>query len=123
MSSSKWQTMDAQPRIAVRTLTKSDVPTAPGVYALYRDGERTYVGKASSLQARVVGQHCARGASMTNSALRRNVCQHVGIAAAVDIKTRRYRTTTADARSVTAWLEMCEFAWIECPDAAAALAL
>jgi len=50
---------------------------------------------------------------MTNSALRRNICQHLRVSTAADIKVRRYQTTLADARRVTAWLDECEFAWIE----------
>ena len=95
----------------------------PGVYALYRDGERMYVGKATSLQARVGGQHGGKGASMTNSALRRNVCEMLGIAAAADIKARRYETTSDDAERVSEWLSGCAFAWIECASPAEALAV
>ena len=115
--------MDRQPCHSAHGLSKDDLPAGPCVYALYRKGNRMYVGKATSLRSRVGGQHCARGASMTNSALRRNICQHLGVSTAADIKVRRYQTTLADARRVTAWLDECEFAWIECPDAAAALAL
>jgi hypothetical protein len=75
------------------------------------------------LQSRVGGQHGGKGASMTNSALRRNVCQLLGIAAAADVKARRYRTTIADAVGVTAWLSACEFAWLECASPAEALEL
>jgi len=48
-----------------------------------------YVGKAKSLSSRLGKAHPGRGVSMTNSALRRNVAEHLGIAAANDIKTGR----------------------------------
>jgi excinuclease UvrABC nuclease subunit len=115
--------MDKADRISVSELRKRDIPTSPGVYALYRDAERLYVGKATSLQGRVGGQHGGKGASMTNSALRRNVCQLLGIASAADIKARRYRTTSTDAARVSEWLQGCAFAWIECGSPAEALAL
>lgn len=115
--------MDQQLRHGVSGLTKAALPTTPGVYALYREGGRMYVGKATSLRTRVGAQHCAKGASMTNSALRRNICQHLGIAAAADIKARRYNTTLDDAGHVSDWLAGCEFAWIECASAAGALEL
>ena len=115
--------MDQQLRHGVPGLTRAALPTTPGVYALYRAGERMYVGKATSLRTRVGAQHCAKGASMTNSALRRNVCQHLGIADAAGIKARRYKTTIEDATQVTEWLARCEFAWIECASAAEALEL
>lgn len=102
---------------------RADIPPSPGVYALYRDSERMCVGKATSLQSRVGGKHGGKGASMTNSALRRNVCQFLGIASAADIKARRYRTTEDDAQRVTDWVAGCSFAWIECETSAAALAL
>ena len=118
-----WARMDAAARHRVPHLRRRDIPTSPGVYALYRDGERMYVGKATSLQSRVGGQHGGQGASMTNSALRRNVCDLLGIAAAADAKARGYRTTTTDAARVTEWLSGCEFAWIECASPAEALEL
>jgi len=118
-----WARMDGAARHLVPQLHKRDIPTSPGVYALYRDRERMYVGKATSLQSRVGGQHSSNGASMTNSALRRNVCQLLGIAAAADVKARRYRTTIADAGRVRAWLSACEFAWIECASPVEALEL
>jgi predicted GIY-YIG superfamily endonuclease len=115
--------MDKVDRFGAGELRTRDIPSSPGVYALYRAGERMYVGKATSLQARVGGQHGGRGASMTNSALRRNVCQLLGIASAADIKARRYRTTAGDAARVTEWLHGCAFAWIESGTAEDALAL
>jgi hypothetical protein len=43
------------PRYPVASLTANQVPTAPGVYAWYRDGAYMYIGKASSLRDRLVG--------------------------------------------------------------------
>lgn len=60
---------------------------------------------------------------MTNSALRRNVCQYLGIATAADIKAKRHITTTEEAARVTAWLDGCEFAWVECETPAEALVI
>lgn len=47
--------MDASERRRV-PLNKQSLPEVPGVYALYRDCERMYVGKAKSLRTRL-GQH------------------------------------------------------------------
>jgi hypothetical protein len=101
-------------------LAAADLPTAPGVYGLYRGVDRVYVGKAASLRDRVWKNHSGRGASMGSSALRRNVAEHLGIASAADIKTRRYRPTEEDARRVREWLKGCDVAWIECADHQAA---
>jgi len=51
---------------------------------------------------------------MTNSALRRNVAELLGIASSADIKARRYRPTSQDASGVVAWIRECQVAWIEC---------
>lgn len=56
-----WKSMHAQPKHAARDLRKADIPTDPGVYAWYRDGEAIYVGKADSLQNRLWSKHLARG--------------------------------------------------------------
>ena len=91
-----------------------DLKTAPGVYALYREGRPVYVGKAKSLHGRVFKNHCGRGVSMTGSALRRNVAEHLGVATANDIKTRAYSPTSADAAAVNAWIAGCELRTIDC---------
>jgi excinuclease UvrABC nuclease subunit len=114
--------MDQAERRAVPSLKSAEIPTSPGVYALYRNGERMYLGKATSLRMRL-GSHRSKGVSMTNSALRRNICEHLRIATAAAIKARRYSTTRADAGSVTGWLAEGSFSWIECESPAAAVAL
>lgn len=44
-----WSVMDARPRIPMTALVADDLPDdAPGVYALYRDGDPAYVGLARS---------------------------------------------------------------------------
>lgn len=106
--------MDARPRRPMATLASADFPEPPGVYALYRDGERMYVGKADCLRQRVWKSHSGRGQSMTNSAMRRNVAEHLGIATAADIKARRHPPTVEEAQRVRDWLEGCDIAWVEC---------
>jgi hypothetical protein len=118
-----WEMIDARPRRPVAELTAGDIPTDAGVYALYRDGEAVYVGKAGSLRSRLWNNHLRRGASMTNSALRRNVAALLGIASSADIKARRYKTTAVDARLVSDWLEGCELAWVTRDSEADAVAL
>lgn len=53
MEEGPWQRMDAQHRRSFKTLAASEVPEGAGVYAVYRDGRRMYVGKANSLRSRV----------------------------------------------------------------------
>jgi excinuclease UvrABC nuclease subunit len=52
-----WQRMDARWRRSMAALRSSDIPESPGVYALYRDGSRMYVGKADCLRDRVWKRH------------------------------------------------------------------
>jgi hypothetical protein len=115
--------MNAEPRRAFGDLSEGEIPKEPGVYAIYRGGAPQYIGKAKSLRSRLWKNHCRRGASMTNSALRRNVAELLGIASADDIKTGRYRTTAATAQRVSAWLSSCEVTWIACKSEAAAIDL
>lgn len=123
MAAPLWQEMDRQPRCSMRTLVRDDIPTSPGVYALYRSGERMYVGKADSLRDRIWKNHSGRGAVMTSSTLRRNIAAHLGIATAADIKTRRYQPNAREVARVRTWLDRCEIAWRQCESSAAALRL
>lgn len=118
-----WNEMDSVTRISLRTLSRDDIPTSPGVYALYRNQERIYVGKAKSLRQRAWGNHSGRGVSMTGSALRRNVAAHLQIATASQVKTREYTPSLGDARAVRDWLDDCEIAWLECSSEADAIEL
>jgi hypothetical protein len=102
------------------TLRKDDIPLSPGVYSVYRRDKRMYVGKAKRLQDRVWGNHSGRGLSMSDSALRRNVAEHLRIANANDIKKGRHHITVKEERRVRDWLDGCDIAWRECADHAAA---
>ena len=109
-----WTSMGECQRVSLANLTQADIPTSPGVYALYRHNIRIYVGKATSLRGRIWQNHSGRGAVMTGSALRRNIAEHLGIATSADIKARRYQPTADEISAVRLWLDECEIAWIEC---------
>jgi hypothetical protein len=115
--------MDRQPRRSMKHLVRDDIPTSPGVYALYRSGERVYAGKADSLRERIWKNHSGRGPVMTSSALRRNIAERLGIASAADIKAGRYQPDPGEVARVRVWLDRCEIAWRECESSAAALRL
>jgi hypothetical protein len=88
-SMGEWARMDERPRHSRAYLTsESLIPREPGIY-VYGNGERLYVGKAKSLRARLWKNHLRVGVSMTNSAFRRNVAEHLGIATSADIKAHR----------------------------------
>ncbi len=115
--------MNEAPRSRVAELTEMSISDRPGVYAFYREGVPVYVGKAGVLRSRLWRNHLRKSPSMTNSALRRNIAESLGISTAAEIKSRRYRTTPQDAVRVTAWLVECDVAWLECLDVTAALTL
>ncbi len=117
MTGPLWAALDARPRLPMASLRADDLPgDAPGVYALYRDGTPVYVGLAErqSLRGRFWGSHRGRGVSMTGSALRRNVAEHLGISTAREIRKGEHRPTPEDARRVVGWIDGCEVAWIAC---------
>jgi hypothetical protein len=115
--------MGRRKRRALASLRKEDISTSAGVYALYRRDKRMYVGKAKCLQERVWKSHSGRGLAMSNSALRRNVAELLGIAEAKDIKEGRHRITPTEAKRVGDSLDGCEIAWRECTSEDAAKTL
>lgn len=118
-----WGQMHEQPRRSMAELSAADIPVVPGVYAIYRDGIRMYVGKADHLRDRIWKNHSGRGAVMTSSALRRNVAERLDIATAADIKAGRYQPSPDEVARVREWLDGCEVAWRECADEESAVAL
>ncbi len=115
--------MSTQPRTAIRALAKPDIPVDPGVYAISKDAEWVYVGKAGCLRDRIWMNHCGRGRVMTGSAFRRNVAEFLGVASAADIKSRRYQPTDEEIAVIRGWIEECEVAWLTRPTEAEAVAL
>jgi excinuclease UvrABC nuclease subunit len=118
-----WRRMHARPRHSISSLSRAEIPSDPGVYAIYQDGGARYVGKAGCLQDRVWKKHCGKGKVMTGSAFRRNVAEHLGIATARAIKKREYQPTPEEVRSVRHWIERSDIAWIECASEAEAIVL
>jgi len=115
--------MNAAPRRQASLVTREMVPVEPGVYAWYRNGERIYVGKADSLRARVFGNHLRASRSLTCSAFRRNVAEHLGIASSARIKSGAVVLTEAQLADVRAWIVGCEVAWLACDSKAEAIDL
>lgn len=122
LSGPNWERMRGRLRHRLADLGGDALPAEAGVYTLWRDDAPVYIGKAKSLSSRLGKVHRGRGVSMTNSALRRNVAEHLSIAAANDIKTGR-PVTRAEADQVNAWLDDCQASWLVADDEAAALDL
>ncbi len=115
--------MHSRPRRRATTIHRHTVPTEPGAYAWYLGPDPVYVGKADDLRARVWGQHLSKAPALGSSAFRRNVAEHLGIAAAQEITSGAYKASRDDLDQIREFIESCELAWLvtETPDAAVAL--
>jgi hypothetical protein len=112
-----WARMNAQPRRSAAALLQSDVPTTPGVYVWYRDGEPLYAGRAvgrAGLQERIWGDHLRTGHDLSRSSFRRIVCDHLGIAPTSRTTLRPTLMTAAEVEPLNRWIRECEVAWVEC---------
>lgn len=118
--------MNSEPRRAAEKLAGQDIPTSPGVYAWYREGEPVYSGRAigkTGLHERLWGNHLKKGNDLSRSSFRRNVCEFLGIAPTSTTTVRPTLMTTAEVEPVNQWIRECEVAWIECDSAPEAEAL
>ncbi len=109
-----WSELDRRPRIGFFSLRRSQVPAKPGVYAVYRQGARVYVGRACGkhgLQGRIATDN-SNAVGMHGSVLRRNVAQYLDIASADDIYTMNKLVSQEEARRVHEWVQACEVTWI-----------
>lgn len=121
-----WATMDAQARCPAHQLERNDVPTEPGVYAWYWDGEAVYAGRGvggGGLRERVWSTHLRRGTDLSRSSFRRNVCEFLDIAPTATTRLRPSVMSAEDVASVNQWIQECSVAWIECDSAAEAAEL
>jgi len=112
-----WARMHVQPGHPVAQVDTSKVPTAPGVYAFYRDGQPVYVGRAiasGGLQRRLKTQHLKTVNDLSWSAFRRNVAERLGIAPSTVTKRRPPQLTEAQVASINEWVAACELRWIAC---------
>lgn len=113
--SEAWLAMSGVTRHPAWTLDPKSIPSEPGVYTWYRDGEPIYAGRAVAkrgLRGRLAGNHLATGLDLSHSSFRRNVCDHVlGIPTSV---TRQRPTVMTDDQVsvVNDWIRGCEVAWL-----------
>ena len=95
----------------------------PGRVRLVSRRHTKYVGKAASLRARLWGNHLGQSASLSSSALRRNVALRLGFGTTAALKRREVVLTGEQLAEVRAWLVSCELAWLTCATADDAIAL
>jgi len=99
-------------------LSKLDVPTAPGVYAWYRDGVAIYSGRAigkMGLQGRTWGNHLKTGADFLAHRFAGTCASTSAFAPTSTTTIRPTLMTDADVPPVNAWIRECWLAWIVFP--------
>lgn len=111
-----WDRMLALPRGSAAALTQGAIPSEPGVYVWFRDGEPIYAGRAvatGGLRRRLWRSHLATGLDLSHSSFRRNVCEHV-LGIPTSVTRQRPTVMRADqVKKVNEWIRGCEVAWIE----------
>lgn len=120
-----WAELGARPRKAARSLAGADLPSAPGAYAWFRERTPVYVGVAAGeggIRERV-GKHLQLGNDLSRSSLRRNVCEHLGLASTARTRTRPTVMRAEEVALVNNWISECEVTWISCESSAAARGL
>lgn len=121
---SPWFVMDRRDRYRLNGMFDIGfLPSGPATYAVYRDEQRVYTGETGNLAARVGKHHLGRSpSSIKQSALRRNLAEHLGIAKAEDLKSGQVMMNDQQRDQLHEWLASCEIAWVEHDDKAAARA-
>lgn len=102
-----WQRLLEAPRFHAGLLDLADLPTSPGVYAWFRDGEPIYAGRAltkGGIRTRVGRRHLDTSADLSHSSFRRNVCEQL-LRAATDVSRRRPSVMTVEqVAAVNEWI-------------------
>lgn len=109
-SGEAWRRIVSLPRRIAGDITRGDIPSEPGVYAWFRDGQCVYVGKASALRSRL-STHLGASLDLSRSTLRSWVAvRELGLSRA---HTRQRPTvmTAEQVAVVNAWIRACELAW------------
>lgn len=105
-----WQRVLSRPRRLASGVARGDIPSQPGVYAWFRDGQCVYVGKASDLRFRL-STHLGTSLDLSRSTLRSWVAvRELGLSRA---HTRQRPTvmTAEQVAVVNAWMRGCDLAW------------
>lgn len=120
-----WSRALAAPRRRASDLGRGDVPTHPGVYIWFRDGEPVYAGRAKGnggLRSRLA-KHLASGLDLSHSTLRASVAvRELGVTRA-HARSRPTVMTSDQIGVVNAWLAECEIAWLVCSSVEETIAL
>lgn len=122
MSKLGWHEVRAIVRLPAANLSAKGIPSVPGVYVWFREGEPIFLGEAcgsEGLKGRLRA-HLASGVDLSRSTLRASVAvQELGISRAY-ARTRPGVVTQEQVNLVNHWLRACEVGWIPCKSAATA---
>ena len=120
-----WSKAVAVAKYRPRGLQRGDVPTGPGMYIWFCEGEPVYVGVAAGAQG-LKGRlraHLAKGTDLSRSTLRAGVAvAELGVTRAY-ARQRPSVMTATEIACINDWLAGCELGWHECSSAIAAHAL
>ena len=106
----EWHDIISKPRRLADTVQRAEVPSAPGVYAWFRDDECTYLGKASDLRSRLAS-HLSSSLDLSRSTLRSWVAvRELGFAREIT-RCRPTAMTGEQVGIVNDWIKTCELAW------------
>lgn len=121
----EWKLVLSQVKPRPIPVPRAEIPTDPGIYIWFRDGQPIYVGEglgAKGLRRRL-SSHFSKGADLSRSTLRASVAvAQLGI----DRSVARQRPSLVNADQIAVvnqWLASCELGWIafEGPEEAHAL--
>ncbi len=114
MTGRLWGQMLTLTRHNAASLTRSEIPTAVGVYVWFREDSPIYSGRAvgnEGIKLRVWDNHVKTGPDLSRSSFRRNVCEYLGIADTSISRQRPTRLTPEEVAPVNAWIRECKVAW------------
>lgn len=104
------------PRHSNADLSRRSIPTAPGVYAWFRNDACVYVGTARNLRTRL-SSHRATSLDLSRSTLRASVAVYeLGVTRSY-ARSRPSVMTAEQVAVVNRWFDAAAVAWVECPTA------
>ncbi len=89
------------------------IPENPGVSLLRHKGTWAYIGESDDLRRRI-RQYVGTGQSLTNSPLRKSLCEFLKFATPEQIKSGQMNNRTRTLERLDAWILECEIGWLEC---------
>lgn len=112
----RWQQARSISRRSPRSIGRGGIPTDPGVYIWFKNGEPVYVGEGrgqEGLRGRI-RFHRATGVDLSRSTLRASVAVDLLGVERAYARQRPSVMTEEQIYKVNEWLAGCEIGWIVC---------